>query len=523
MIMKNYILLILISTVFSISSFAQNLSQGNVFDGEPFLAVNPYNSGHLVVAWMGFTSIQQRFQIKTKTSFDGGKSWSSTQFIPHEVVGYSSADPCIDFNKNGEPYLCYIDFTGTQPPVTGGIYVRKSKDGGLSWEAAKEVVSTSFDSPKWPIDRPWIKINRYKSPEEIYVTSMNLNRTSSPYNPYISYSSDGGNTFVTRYLDSTNWLAGSLIPTPMCSPTVATDGTFYGSYPSFVLSQALYAQSILAKTNDIKKGFTYSALQRLSGTGDDNYENAKKAGLLINNPANANHLAAIGLKTTFGNLDVFYSESLDGGATWSAEIKVNDAPNSNQRMQDMVWADFDLKGNLVISWRDRRNGSDSSYQNPIELWAAYKHKDSSSFSSNFKINKITTPYDSTLAASGNDFHTSLLINDTIHSVWGEMQTGKLNIWYYRTLPNGQLVSVKNINQIQTSLNPYPNPCNGIIHITNDFKGEYYLINSFGQTVLKGYKHEDNLTIDAQNLTKGRYWILFKNRSSSLTGVVDMIE
>ena len=36
--------------------FAQNinLSEGLFFEGEPFIALNPNDNQHLVVAWMGF-------------------------------------------------------------------------------------------------------------------------------------------------------------------------------------------------------------------------------------------------------------------------------------------------------------------------------------------------------------------------------------------------------------------------------------------------------------------------------------
>ncbi len=32
----------------------QNISLGNVFDGEPYITINPNNSQHMVVAWMGY-------------------------------------------------------------------------------------------------------------------------------------------------------------------------------------------------------------------------------------------------------------------------------------------------------------------------------------------------------------------------------------------------------------------------------------------------------------------------------------
>ena len=159
---------------------------------------------------MGWINFSNRFKIKVKTSFDGGSSWSAASELPHTVSSYSSADPSVAFNQNGEVFVCYIDFTGTTPPVTGGIYICKSTDGGLTWNAPSEVINTTFDETKWPIDRPWMVIDNSSGPYQgnIYVSSMNLNRTNTPFNPYLSVSTDGGSTFATSYIDTTGYLAG---------------------------------------------------------------------------------------------------------------------------------------------------------------------------------------------------------------------------------------------------------------------------------------------------------------------------
>ena len=69
----------------------QNLSNGDVFDGEPYLAIDPNDSQHLVVAWMGWINATNQFQIKTRTSFDSGETWSTTVTLPHTEIDYTSA------------------------------------------------------------------------------------------------------------------------------------------------------------------------------------------------------------------------------------------------------------------------------------------------------------------------------------------------------------------------------------------------------------------------------------------------
>ncbi|MEI7803344.1 MAG: hypothetical protein WCI97_11895, partial [Bacteroidota bacterium] len=53
-----------------------NISNGILFEGEPYLAINPINNQNLVAAWMGikFSGGLYRIAIKTRASFDGGNS-----------------------------------------------------------------------------------------------------------------------------------------------------------------------------------------------------------------------------------------------------------------------------------------------------------------------------------------------------------------------------------------------------------------------------------------------------------------
>ena len=51
--MKKLLLILLCLPMISFGQ-NQNISLGNVFDGEPYITINPNNSQHMVVAWMGY-------------------------------------------------------------------------------------------------------------------------------------------------------------------------------------------------------------------------------------------------------------------------------------------------------------------------------------------------------------------------------------------------------------------------------------------------------------------------------------
>ena len=513
---KLAIFVLLLSIIGSVDAQNQNISNGNVFDGEPYLAINPANPQHLVVAWMGWINLANQFKIKVKTSFDGGNTWSTAVELPHTVSTYSSADPCIAFNNAGEVFVSYIDFTGTTPPVVGGVYLCKSTDGGLSFGAPKLVISSSFDGTKWPIDRPWMVIDKSSgsSAGTIYITSFNLNRTNPPYNPYLSVSVDTGNSFTTRYLDTANFLAGSLNNLPVASPTISSNGTLYASYPSYVPTQSLYVQSLMASSNNQGNSLTHNVLHTVNPPANiGNYPNAKKAALLLSNPADANHLAYIYLNTTHGDIDVFMKESINAGSSWSVPVRVNDDPIGNDRMQEMLWGDFDKDGDLVVSWRDRRNGTDSTFETQTEIWAAFRSKDSSSFSSNFQLTSQSIVYDSILEKSGNDFMCIKLQDDTINATWGDTRTGKLNIWFQRMTTNGQLLSTKNIASDElSSLELFPNPTHGIVTVKGKDIRSVSIYTIQGK-LIESYQLStiQSTSIDLTNLSRGTYIIQLETK------------
>jgi hypothetical protein len=171
-------------------------------------------------------------------------------------------------------------------------------------------------------------------------------------------------------------------------------------------------------------------------------------------------------------------------------------------MQDLVWADFDTDGDLVVSWRDRRNSNDSTYTTSSEIWAATRFNDSTNFSANFVISDNLVAYDTILSYSGNDFMCIKLVDDTLNAVWGDTRNGKLNIWYQRMLINGTILSVRNIsseNVLEIKL--LPNPTTSYIDIEGCTVSTVNVYNTKGEIVLKS---ENTNRIDLTKLENSTY-------------------
>ena len=520
-----YIIIVVVFLLSAISSYGQNqnISGGVVFDGEPYLSINPHNSLHIVVAWMGYVPFNH-IAIKTKVSYNGGLSWSSVNAILHTKPLYGSADPSLEFDNSGNVFLSYIDYNAAID--SGSVYVRKSIDGGLSWTSPVEVINGHSDAGKYPIDRPWISIDRSGGANDgnIYITTMPpkvFGPLLPPYNPYFMVSEDEGISFSTwKYLDTINWLAGNTIGQPMPTNCVSSDGVFYAVYPSYLISQSIYAHFIIASTDNGGNSFTYNSV--FSSTTSVSDSLAKKGYLLRSNPADADHLAFFYLDVTHGDIDVFMRESIDRGVNWSNAARINDDPIGNNRMQDLLWADFDLDGDIVVSWRDRRNGSGNDYTTNSEIWGAVRWKDSTSFSSNFRISDTIVAYDTILAFAGNDFMCIKLVNDTLSAIWGDTRNGKLNIWFQRMTTDGSVLSIRKLSsETIPVVYFFPNPFISHLTIEGINIQQVTIYNQGGKIVSAQINSLENnrWKIDLSALVDGIYFLQITTKQGVVTKTI----
>jgi hypothetical protein len=328
------LIVVLLSTLFYKGAYSQNkdISGGAVFEGEPYLAIDPANSQHMIVEWMGYQfGHGVNLAMKTKVTFNGGKTWGSTVNLPHQNSTYKSADPCMVFDKNGNVIACYIDHR--ESPDSGGVYIIKSGDGGKSWTGLSKVIDVYADPNKAPLDRPWIAIDNSNGPYSgyIYVTTKPAPWVPAPNRPYFMKSTDGGNTWSQfRYLDATGYLVGSLIQQPMAFPAVTPNGVLHIIYPSYLPSQNVLPGYYLATSTDGGSSFSYKPVIFKKVNGNIN-DTLPKAGYhLFTDPTDANHIAFILPINLYGDLDVFFTETRDNGDTWSNLSRINDDTQGNE-------------------------------------------------------------------------------------------------------------------------------------------------------------------------------------------------
>jgi hypothetical protein len=499
---------LLLFAILSFSLNAQNnvqVSTGTFFEGEPYLAIHPTNQQHLVAAWMGF-QLNNKVVIKSSVSTNGGVTWSTPTWQPHEQTNWSSADPSLAFHHSGTLYMSYIDYDN-EAHSAGKIVLRKSIDGGLTWGNAVEAISTADCPNKLCIDRPWIAVDNSGTSTDgtIYITSMNANQptlVTPPYNPYVSISTDGGQTFqAPKYLEGPGYLAGSTIAQPMPSPVVSSNGKFSAIYPSYLPSQSPFARMIIASSTDAGATLTHQIAYQGAGLGVSN--NLLKTGYLFRvNPANNNHYALFFLNGQSDGADINMIETTNGGANWSSFKRINQDALGNGKLQDLVWAAFDEDGDLVVCWRDRRNGNGNTFDVASEIYCTHRYNNSTTFEPDYAINPLV-PHDAVLEEKGNDFMNVQVKSDTAYAIWGDVRNGSLRIYLNKWSIRTGTSSLTNIYE-DKQLNIAPNPVENTVQIPASIVGRnFQLFSQNGQLLEEGKFTEQHF--NCEKLRSGSYF------------------
>lgn len=489
-----------------------NISNGILFDGEPYLAINPTNNQNLVSAWMGmkFSNGFFRIAIKTRASFDGGDSWSAINTLPHMGAGYGSADVSMAFDANGYLYLSYIDYK--QNPDSGGIYVARSADGGLNWDTPSKAFDMYDVANKRPIDRPWLVVDKSATANAgtLYITTKPAPWIAPPNRPYYKVSVDSGHTWTNiNFLDGAGFLVGNSIAAPMAAPVTTSDGRFCAVYPSYVSSQNILPCYYFASSNNQGQSFTYDLVFATVPAGADT--NLKNGYQLIAHPSNANQLYFVGPVSQGGDADIKAMHSLDGGQTWSSPIRVNDDAIGNGKQQDMVWAAYNEQGAIATVWRDRRNDAGSGFWNiGYDFYYALSNDNGQTFSGNQKMSSQFIPFDSVVANDGNDFMSAVYSGDTLYTVWGDSRSGKLNIWFAKTIAStNTTVDLNVLNEGNDIFQVFPNPAQqqlkiSILQAAGLAPIEIY--NLEGQKVFSKVPTKMQDEIDISNIKSGVYLV-----------------
>jgi hypothetical protein len=332
------------------------------FFTEPAIAVNPANPQQVVAVFQD--------NVHASYSQDAGRTWNAAENVDPKNYRVSG-DVSTTFDTQGHAFVCYIAFDKlgsfnywAHGATRNGIFVRRSLDGGKTWEADHIPVAEQKSEPGIPFeDKPYIVTDNTKShfAGNLYIGWTRWRLTDSQM--VLSRSTDDGKTWSAPIeIDAhpglprdDNGAAEGF------SGVVGPDGTLYAIWsqgddimlntsrdggktfskarPAIHTAPIMFAIQTLERAN----GFPQIAIdpkgKRLYVTWSD-YRN--------------------------GDLDVFLSTSDDRGKHWSAPVRVNNDAMNNGVEQFFQWLAVDpADGSVNILFYDRRADPDYRKQSVV--------------------------------------------------------------------------------------------------------------------------------------------------------------
>jgi len=318
---------------------------------EPSVAVNPQNAQQLVAV----------FQDNAHASYseDAGRNWALAEGVAPKNYRVSG-DVSTTFDNQGHAFICYIAFDklGTfnywaHGATRNGIFVRRSLDGGKTWEADHIPVAEQPSVPGIPFeDKPYIVADNTKSKYagNLYVGWTRWRLTDSEM--VISRSTDDGRTWSSPIeinarpglpRDDNGAAEGF-------DGAVAPDGTLY----------AIWSQDddiMMVSSRDGGKTFTHARSIVHTAPIMFDIETLERANgfpqIAIDPKSKRMYVSWSDYRN--GDLDIFVSISDDRGKHWSSPIRVNNDPVHDGVEQFFQWLAVDpVDGSVNLVFYDRR-------------------------------------------------------------------------------------------------------------------------------------------------------------------------
>lgn len=326
---------------------------------EPGIAVNPANPQQVVAVFQD--------NVHASYSQDAGRTWQAAENVDPKNYRVSG-DVSATFDNQGHAFVCYIAFDklGTfnywaHGATRNGIFVRRSLDGGKTWEVEHYAVAEQKSEPGIPFeDKPLIVADDTKSKfaGNLYVGWTRWRLADSQI--VLSRSTDDGKTWSKPVeIDAhpglprdDNGAAEGF------SGVVGPDGMFY----------AVWSQdNTIMLTSSRDGGKSFSRAREIIYTAPimfaiDTLERANGFPQIAIDPRKK-RLYVCWSDYRNGDLDVFVSSSDDGGKRWSTPVRVNNDPLHNGAEQFFQWMAVDpVDGSVNVLFYDRRGDPQNKKQ-----------------------------------------------------------------------------------------------------------------------------------------------------------------
>jgi hypothetical protein len=367
-----------------------NTDSSKEAQNEPFVAVDPNNPNHLVVGANNWLAGDGHFEVYAYASFDGGRTWSSSQpYINRNASRLNAADPTVAFGRNGEVYFAFVALS----PAPGAVAVSRSVDGGRTWSS--QAWATSFSTGA---DKPAVAA--------------------------------GANGLYLYYPN------GSLMN------TVSRDGGATWGSASMVDGVGSNAAPVVDAKGNVSVFYTSGSSIKMASLGRAGYTTRTVTGVVALQPRAAHYRASIypaagvgangalyvawadGRNAGHGN-DILYTRSVDGGSSWSAPVAVNSDNSAADQLMPALAVGKD--GAVNIAWLDNRNDA-ANYNYDVYM---ARSVDGVHFDGNQRVTNVSSNPDNDPRTQGSmigDYFALGAGNGVVYPFWTDTRNNNEDIY-----------------------------------------------------------------------------------------------
>ncbi|MGH9226206.1 MAG: sialidase family protein [Acidimicrobiales bacterium] len=385
----------------------------------PGIAMNPGDPRHLVLLDQDMLNGHCEFH----TTFDGGGTWTDGRLTAPAAFtnppcptfdsgGYAHVNQSLAFGSGQNVYVTFAsqlmpsELPETRLRFGDAVLVAKSTDGGRTFGTAVVAIPNTAPLAQPFYIRPGLAVEPTPQGDRIYLTAWGLVVTTGgagggpgDRRAVTTRSDDGGATW-TPTVDAQ--APGEQVR-ETTAPVIARDGTVYFAWRNRDPEPAVNNITVGRSTD---WGATWSQQRAGVVTGAGISNNGGFPRLAINKGSGALYL--VYQATNFGDLDVIFQRSTDGGATWSAPVRINDDARNNGAAQLTPNVAVASNGRVDVIWFDRRGGFIINGQNPEsrgagDIYYASSSDGGNTFSPNRRVTDRSLNLDTGLNAEAGSY------------------------------------------------------------------------------------------------------------------------
>jgi len=397
---------------------------------EPTIAVDPHNPSIVVAGAQDYRllSVGAHRWHGFYRSIDGGQTWSvglvpgfpgdnSPQGLSSPLRAFQcTSDPVLAFDRNGNLY--YVGISCLPAFI---LFVVKYTNDGATYSSATVFNPSIYNYA----DKPWIVVDTSGGPNagSVYISYDAIG--FAPFGATVVHSADGGLTWSGPQLALNNgFLSGA---------TVDSQGRlFVTALLAPGRTHSTIFNLIVAVSADGGNSFTgHETIATVALLPSPLPGNFFRTFTIPQITSDSNGVYVVWDDYSLNNSNVMFAKSTDGGAAWTRPTMVNDVLTGQHFFSSIAASG----GVISIIWYDSRNGQLSSgYITNLDVYYAESTNAGATFSANIRVTSTSFNPNNVERADGGDTEIFMgdyiqvaASPGTAHAVWADNRNACDNI------------------------------------------------------------------------------------------------